>query len=109
MFIRIAVIIPLAFLVAYGVFSWAESSYDRFKYASEESRTVRDLDPHHSEDLDASALRSDIILYAVIGAAFAAFAGAACHGTAGVVGRIIGLVVGGLLGAAALSLALFFI
>lgn len=101
MLIRIAVIIPLAFLLAYGVYSWAEGSYDRFQYASEESRTVRDLDPHHSVDLDASALKSDMILYAVVGAAFAAFSGLACHSSASLTGRLIGLVAGGLLGAAA--------
>lgn len=101
MLIRIAVIIPLAFLVAYGLYSWAEGSYDRFKHASEESRTVRDLDPHHSEDLDASALRSDMTLYAVVGAALAGFAGLACHPSAGVTGRVIGLITGLLLGGAA--------
>ncbi len=98
MIVRILASIPLAFLVALAVWFWAENNYNRNKYASREAQTTRDLLEHHSEELKASAIKSDMILYGILGAGLAALCGAWSHTSTTIPGRIRGLLVGAVIG-----------
>ncbi|MEM7475210.1 MAG: hypothetical protein AAF483_09480 [Planctomycetota bacterium] len=91
----------LAIIAIPSMYYGVQSQYDKFQYASKEAQESLEVTEAQSAELNASALKSDTIVYVCWGAILAAISGVSSTTASGNRGRLVGFVVGLVLGAGA--------